>query len=107
MKEMMDRAKSYMPKLANVSLLREWAGFRAATVDKLPLIGAAQGISDDPTLWLAVGFEGLGITSSLGAARLVTDGILGRASAIDTTPYLPLRMTTPNNREPKLLGESR
>jgi glycine/D-amino acid oxidase-like deaminating enzyme len=92
LKEMIDRAKAYMPKLANVSALREWAGFRAATSDKLPLIGPAKGISDDPTLWLAVGFEGLGITSSLGAARLLTDGILGRASAIDATSYLPLRM---------------
>jgi glycine/D-amino acid oxidase-like deaminating enzyme len=106
LKQMMDRAKEYMPKLADLSIQREWTGFRAATVDKLPLIGTAQGISDDPTLWLAVGFEGLGITSSLGAARLVADGILGRASAIDTTPYLPSRMTTPNTREPKLLEEN-
>jgi glycine/D-amino acid oxidase-like deaminating enzyme len=92
LKEMMDRAKAYMPKLADVSQLREWAGFRAATLDKLPLIGPALGISDDSTLWLAVGFEGLGITSALGAARLLADGILDRASAIDATPYLPLRM---------------
>ena len=92
LKQMMDRAKEYMPKLADLSIQREWAGFRAATSDKLPLIGPAFGISDDPTLWLAVGFEGLGITSSLGAARLLADGILGRASAIDAAPYLPSRI---------------
>jgi D-hydroxyproline dehydrogenase subunit beta len=110
LKEMMDRARAYMPKLVDVSILREWAGFRAATVDKLPLIGPALGISSDPTLWLVVGFEGLGITSSLGAARLLTDGILGRASAIDSTPYLPSRIVAPqttNDEQPKPPEESR
>ena len=104
LKQMMDRAIAYMPKLANVSIQREWAGFRAAIADKLPLIGPALGISDDPTLWLAVGFEGLGITSSLGAARLLADGILGRASTIDATQYLPLRMA---RRTPETLEEKR
>lgn len=92
--QMLERAKSYMPDLAQISGLRVWTGFRAATPDKLPLIGPAEGLSDDRTLWLAAGFEGLGITSAPGAARLLTDQILGRASEIDTTPYLPQRMST-------------
>ena len=110
LKEMMNRAQAYMPKIGNLSILREWAGFRAATVDKLPLIGPALGISDDPTLWLAVGFEGLGITSSLGSAKLLVDGILGRPSAIAAAPYLPSRMAgtqTPNHKEPEQLEENR
>jgi D-hydroxyproline dehydrogenase subunit beta len=103
LKQMMDRAKEYMPKLVDLSIQREWAGFRAATADKLPLIGPAIGISDDSRLWLAVGFEGLGITSSLGAARLLVDGILGRPSAIDAAPYLPSRIAPQamNDKEPK------
>jgi glycine/D-amino acid oxidase-like deaminating enzyme len=92
--QMLERAQSYMPALAGVSGLRVWTGFRAATPDKLPLIGPAQGLSDDRTLWLAAGFEGLGITNALGAARLLTDQMIGSASEIDTTPYLPQRMTT-------------
>jgi glycine/D-amino acid oxidase-like deaminating enzyme len=91
---MLERAKSYMPDLAQISGLRVWTGFRAATPDKLPLIGPAEGLSDDRTLWLAAGFEGLGITSAPGAARLLTNQILGRTSEIDTTPYLPQRMIT-------------
>jgi glycine/D-amino acid oxidase-like deaminating enzyme len=91
---MLERATSYMPELAQISGLRVWTGFRAATPDKLPLIGPAQGLSDDRTLWLAAGFEGLGITNALGAARLLTDQMIGRASEIDTAPYLPQRMTT-------------
>jgi glycine/D-amino acid oxidase-like deaminating enzyme len=92
--QMLERAQSYMPELAQLSGLRVWTGFRAATPDKLPLIGPAEGLSDDRTLWLAAGFEGLGITNAPAAARLLTDQILGRTSEIDTTPYLPQRMTT-------------
>jgi len=91
---MLDRAQSYIPELAKVSGLRVWTGFRAATPDKLPLIGPAEGLTDDRTLWLAAGFEGLGITNAPGAARLLTDQILGRASEIEITPYLPLRRPT-------------
>jgi D-hydroxyproline dehydrogenase subunit beta len=91
---MLERAQSYMPELAQISGLRVWTGFRAATPDKLPLIGPAEGLSDDRTLWLAVGFEGLGITNALAAARLLTDQMLGRASEISTAPYLPQRVTT-------------
>jgi len=92
--QMLERAQSYMPGLAMISDLRARTGFRAATPDKLPLIGPAEGLSDDRTLWLAVGFEGLGFTSAPAAARLLTDQMLGRTSEIATAPYLPQRMTT-------------
>jgi D-hydroxyproline dehydrogenase subunit beta len=92
---MIDRAKEYMPGLEKLSVLRVWTGFRAATLDKLPLIGPATGLSDDQSLWLAVGFEGLGITNAPGAARLLIDGMLGRESTIDATPYLPARLMEP------------
>ncbi|HSY69011.1 MAG TPA: FAD-dependent oxidoreductase [Edaphobacter sp.] len=92
--QMLERATSYMPELACISGLRIWTGFRAATPDKLPLIGPAQGLSDDHTLWVAAGFEGLGITNALGAARLLSDQMLGRESEIDPAPYLPQRMST-------------
>lgn len=89
---MLDRAMGYVPGLGNVSSLRVWTGFRAATPDKLPLIGPAMGLSDDPTLWLAAGFEGLGITNAPGAARLLVDAMTEQRSAIDGTPYLPARL---------------
>jgi D-hydroxyproline dehydrogenase subunit beta len=92
--KMLERAQSYMPELARVSGLRVWTGFRAATPDKLPLIGPAKGLSDDRTLWLAAGFEGLGITNAPAAARLLVDQMLGRTSEIATAPYLPQRITT-------------
>ena len=92
---MIARATEYMPGLERLSVLRVWTGFRAATADKLPLIGTAAGLSEDRSLWLAAGFEGLGITNAPGAARLLMDAILGRESAIDATPYLPARLMEP------------
>jgi len=92
---MIERAKEYMPGLENLSVLRVWTGFRAATTDKLPLIGQAAGPTNDPSLWLAAGLEGLGITNAPGVARLVIDGMLGRESPIDAQPYSPARLMEP------------
>ena len=87
LRRMLDRAVEYVPSLRSTSIVRIWTGFRAATADKLPLIGP----TTDPTVLLAMGFEGLGITNAPGAARLVTDHLLHRESAIDPAPYLPSR----------------
>ena len=92
LKRMIDRAREYMPGLERLSVLRVWTGFRAATADKLPLIGPAAGLSDDRSLWLAAGFEGLGITNAPGAARLLVDAMIGRKSEIDISAYLPARI---------------
>jgi glycine/D-amino acid oxidase-like deaminating enzyme len=93
------RAHRFMPGLAGIRTDTIRAGFRAATPDKLPLLGPATGLSDDPTLWLAAGFEGLGITCAPGAAQLVVDSILGRDSSIDRTPYLPSRFAANSQQE--------
>jgi glycine/D-amino acid oxidase-like deaminating enzyme len=85
---MLRRAQQYMPELSGLSTIRAWTGFRAATPDKLPLIGPWP---EDERLFLATGHEGLGITTSLGTARLLVDQILGRKSAIPIEPYLPAR----------------
>jgi glycine/D-amino acid oxidase-like deaminating enzyme len=75
--------------LGTMSSIRTWTGFRAATPDKLPLIGPWPG---DKSLFLATGHEGLGITTSLGTARLLVDQITGVKSAIPIEPYLPSRV---------------
>jgi glycine/D-amino acid oxidase-like deaminating enzyme len=85
---MLRRAFEYMPQLASLSATRIWVGFRAATSDKLPLIGPTH----DPTLYMLAGFEGLGITMAPAAARLLADHLLARQAAIDPKPYLPERM---------------
>jgi glycine/D-amino acid oxidase-like deaminating enzyme len=85
---MLQRAQEYMPGLAEVSAIRCWTGFRAATPDKLPLIGPC---TPDSRLYLATGHEGLGITTSLATGKLVADQILRRPSAIPVEPYWPDR----------------
>jgi D-hydroxyproline dehydrogenase subunit beta len=90
LRKMVKRALEYMPDLKSMSALRVWTGFRAATPDSLPLIGPHP---DDPSLFLATGHEGLGITTSLATAALITDQMLGRPSAIPAAPYLPSRFS--------------
>jgi len=88
LRRMIDRAIEYMPGIARLSAIRTWTGFRPSTPDKLPLIGPMPG---DPRLFIATGHEGLGITTSLGTARLLTDQLLGRPTTIPAEPYLPAR----------------
>jgi D-hydroxyproline dehydrogenase subunit beta len=87
---MLDRAIEYLPALGKLSSLRTWTGFRAATPDKLPLIGPH---AEHKRLYLATGHEGLGITTSLGTAKLLLAQIMNREAAIPIAPYLPARMT--------------
>ncbi len=81
---MMRRAVEYMPGIAGLSTIRAWTGFRAATPDKLPVIGPVPGL---PGVFAATGHEGLGITTALATGRLIVDQILGRVSAISPEPY--------------------
>ena len=85
---MLQRAQQYMPALGPMSAVRTWTGFRAATPDKLPLIGPWPA---DRSLFLATGHEGLGITTSLGTARILADQITGEKPEILVEPYLPSR----------------
>jgi len=85
---MIERARAYMPDIADLQAIRVWTGFRAATPDKLPLIGPTP---EDESLWLATGHEGLGITTSLGTAKLIADALTGSTLAIPLEPYLPHR----------------
>lgn len=85
---MLQRAQEYMPALGSMLAVRTWTGFRAATPDKLPLIGPWPA---DKSLFLATGHEGLGITTSLGTARILADQITGEKPEIPIEPYLPWR----------------
>jgi D-hydroxyproline dehydrogenase subunit beta len=87
---MLSRAIEYLPGLRRLSSLRAWTGFRAATPDKLPLIGPA---GEHPRLYLATGHEGLGITTSLATAKLLVDQIVNRTPAIAIEPYLASRVS--------------
>jgi glycine/D-amino acid oxidase-like deaminating enzyme len=85
---MLARAMEYLPSLGKLSATRVWTGHRAATPDKLPLIGPSL---EHDRIWLASGHEGLGITTSLGTGRLLADLLLGRGTEIPAQPYAPSR----------------
>lgn len=90
LQRMLARAIEYMPVLQTLPVVRVWTGFRAATPDKLPLIGP----TPDATVLVAMGFEGLGITNACGAARLVLHHLTGAEVALDPAPFLPARTQT-------------
>jgi D-hydroxyproline dehydrogenase subunit beta len=87
--QMMQRVQQYLPGVKDLPVIRAWTGFRAATPDKLPLIGSHP---DDATLFLATGHEGLGITTSLATAKLLAHSFTGTAGVLSPEPYLPSRL---------------
>jgi glycine/D-amino acid oxidase-like deaminating enzyme len=89
---MLARAAIYLPAISRLNAIRVWTGFRAATPDKLPLIGPG---TEDETLWLATGHEGLGITTSLATAELIAAALTGGNPPIAPEPYLPRRFAKP------------
>ena len=88
---MIARGIEYLPGLHDLRVLRAWVGLRPATADNLPVIGALPGA---PRLNVAAGHEGVGITTSLGTARLIADQAAGRRPAIDPAPYGVARLST-------------
>jgi D-hydroxyproline dehydrogenase subunit beta len=88
LRAMTTRAFEYMPALRSLSAIRVWTGFRPATDDSLPYIGPSP---TQKNVYIAAGHEGLGITTALGTAELITDMIVGREPAILIEPYLPSR----------------
>jgi glycine/D-amino acid oxidase-like deaminating enzyme len=86
--KMMQRAQEYMPAIALMSIAHIRCGFRAATPDKLPLIGPW---TRDKSVFLATGHEGLGITTSLATARILVDQIVGAKPEIPVESYWPSR----------------
>ncbi|HEV2135984.1 MAG TPA: FAD-dependent oxidoreductase [Terracidiphilus sp.] len=89
---MLARAAIYLPGISRLNAIRVWTGFRAATPDKLPLIGPS---TEDDTVWLATGHEGLGITTSLATAELIAAALTGDKPPTAPEPYLPGRFGKP------------
>ena len=81
---MLRKTLNYLPGLADLNIIRSWTGFRAATPDGLPIIGEHP---KRPGLWLAVGHEGLGVTTAPATARLLTAQLMGTTLPFDAQPY--------------------
>lgn len=79
LRQMLRRAHEFIPALAHSSALRVWTGQRCATPDHLPI---AAFHPDHPHVFLAVGHEGLGITTALGTAEILEAKVFGQSSAL-------------------------
>jgi glycine/D-amino acid oxidase-like deaminating enzyme len=86
--KMLRRAVDYMPGLAQLNGIRAWTGFRAASPDGLPLVGQHP---HRKGLWLAVGHEGLGVTTAPGTADLLVAQLFDETPPLAAQPYLPQR----------------
>jgi glycine/D-amino acid oxidase-like deaminating enzyme len=81
---MLQRALHYMPSLGKLTTIRAWTGLRAATPDGLPILGPHP---ERPGLWLAVGHEGLGVTTALGSAELLAAQMTGGLTGLRPSDY--------------------
>lgn len=81
-------AVALLPGLADVRLLRSFAGNRTAVTDGLPLIGRVPGHDN---LYVATGFEGDGICLGPLTGKAIADLVCGSAPVIDLRPFDPAR----------------
>ncbi|RFO96291.1 D-amino-acid oxidase [Rhodoferax lacus] len=81
---MLQRACFYMPGIADLNAIRSWTGQRPATPDSLPILDRHPA---NEHLWLAVGHEGLGVTTATGTADILAALMTGAPTPIDSAPY--------------------
>lgn len=67
-----------------------WAGFRPATPDGLPYIGAAPGFEN---LFVGTGHGMLGVTLGPVTGQLLADLISGARPSLDLSPFDPGRFS--------------
>jgi len=71
-----------------VRAIRAYLGFRPASPDHLPIIGADP---DVPGLWHATGHEGAGVGLAPGTADLLRALIVGDPPPVEPAPFDPGR----------------
>ncbi|KQZ82849.1 amino acid dehydrogenase [Mesorhizobium sp. Root157] len=86
-KALLAKAGRFLPGL-DASDGREWMGYRPSLPDSLPAIGKAPGAQG---IVYAFGHGHLGLTQAAATGGLVRDLILGKAPAIDLSPFSPNR----------------
>jgi glycine/D-amino acid oxidase-like deaminating enzyme len=84
-----ERAGHFVPGLGDVPVEATWSGLRPAGPDEVPLIGRWPA---QPSWILATAHEGIGITTSVGTARLVAELVDGARPSVPPEPYAPSRL---------------
>ncbi|WP_428719379.1 NAD(P)/FAD-dependent oxidoreductase [Undibacterium curvum] len=88
----LNAAMRLLPGLSEMRILRAWAGMRPATADGHPLIGVHP---HHPSIWIAAGHEGLGVTTAWATAQIIADQMAGRTPAVHAAHYCPSRFIQP------------
>jgi glycine/D-amino acid oxidase-like deaminating enzyme len=86
----LEQAVSRVPGLADVQVIRTFAGLRPFVPDKKPLIGRSKRL---PTVLIAVGHEGDGITLAPITARIIADLAEGKPAPFPIDALDPDRFT--------------
>jgi glycine/D-amino acid oxidase-like deaminating enzyme len=81
---MLQRAVSYMPGLGELNAIRSWTGLRPTTPDSLPILDRHP---SNEHLWLAVGHEGLGVTTATGTGDILAALMTGAAPPVDVAAF--------------------
>lgn len=77
-------AISLWPALAEAPCVAQWAGLRPCSPNGIPFIGEVPGHSG---IWVNAGQFRNGLVLAPASAQLLCDQLLGRAPAMDATPY--------------------
>ncbi|MEJ2600762.1 MAG: FAD-dependent oxidoreductase [Anaerolineales bacterium] len=91
------RASRFLPSLANVPIIRSYAGLRPWSPDHLPLIGPVEEI---PGFYLAAGHEGAGIGLAPITGRLIADWVTGSGETGFREEILPGRFDLHQKQSP-------
>ena len=94
------------PSLADIKVVRCWAGIMGFTADGLPLIGRSE---SSPGLTLAAGFNGGGFSWAAVTGKIVADLLSGRDPGFNLSPFAPNRFVAAgtNWNNPFTAGERR
>ncbi|WP_040227001.1 NAD(P)/FAD-dependent oxidoreductase [Bhargavaea cecembensis] len=77
------RAVRFYPKMADMTVIRTYAGLRPWTEDHLPIISEAEGV---PGFFIAAGHEGDGISLAAVTGKVVEEMLNGKQTCIPTEP---------------------
>jgi glycine/D-amino acid oxidase-like deaminating enzyme len=92
MQAIANRASRFLPRLANIQVIRSYAGLRPWSPDHLPIIGPVQSV---PGFYLATGHEGAGIGLAPVTGKLIADWIVGTPQVELAEAFRPDRLLTP------------
>lgn len=85
-------AEDIVPALAQVKVVKQWAGLRPGSPGGLPYIGAVPGV---PNLFVNAGHYRNGLVLAPASAQLMADLLTGHPPAVDPAPYDPARIREP------------